>query len=98
MDEAAGINPDAWWWLKADGCDIVKDLKESVKLQCSGDVDLADDSLQNKYDDYVKRLQMAKVFGKTIRIAGKELSDILEDINKDLDFIQSGTVQLNQHI
>ena len=98
MDEAARINPDAWWWLKADGCEIVKGLKESVKLQWSGDVDLADGSLQKKYDDYMKCLRMAEVVGKNIRNAGKELSDILEDINKNLDFIQSGTVQLGQHI
>ena len=96
MDEAARVNPDAWWWLKADGCDIVKGLKESVKLQWSGDVDLADGSLQKKYDDYMKHLRKA-VVGKNIRNAGKELSDILDDINKDLDFIQSGTVQLVQH-
>ena len=70
---------DAWWWLKADGCYIVKGLKESVKLQWSGGVDVADGSLQKKYDDYMKRLRMA-VVGKNIRNAGKELSDILKEI------------------
>ena len=59
---------------------------------------LADGTLQKKYDDYMKRLRMAEVVGKNIRNAGKELSDILDDINKDLDFIQSGMVQLVQHI
>lgn len=88
MDEAAQVNPDAWWWLKADRCDIVKGLKESVKLQWSGDVDLADGPLQKKYDNYMKRLKMAEVVGKNV---GKELADILNDINKDVNFIQSGT-------
>ena len=48
----ARSNPNAWWWLKADGCDLVKGLKESVKLQWSGDVDLNDGCLQKQYDEY----------------------------------------------
>jgi len=31
LDEAAKQNPDAWWWIKADGCDINKGLKESSR-------------------------------------------------------------------
>jgi len=46
VDEAAAHNPGAWWWLKADGCDVNKGLKESAKLKWSGDVDLSDGSLQ----------------------------------------------------
>ena len=38
LDEAAQAHPESWWWLKTDGCDIVKGLKESTKLQWSGDV------------------------------------------------------------
>jgi len=40
LDEVAHSSPDACWWLKADGCNITKGLKESVKLQWSGDADL----------------------------------------------------------
>ena len=52
LDEAAEHNPDAWWWLKADGCDINKGLKETSKLERSGDVDLTDGSLQEKYETF----------------------------------------------
>ena len=55
LDEAE--NPDAWWWVKADGCDIKKGLKESSRLEWSSDVDLADGSLQEKYGNYKERLK-----------------------------------------
>ena len=29
--EAAACDPDARWWVKADGCDVVKGLCESTK-------------------------------------------------------------------
>jgi len=38
--------------LKADGCNIVKGLKESTKLQWSGDVDLANGALEEQYKAY----------------------------------------------
>ncbi|XP_065893778.1 uncharacterized protein [Dysidea avara] len=57
LDEAAKSNPGAWWWLKADGCNINKGLKETTKLQWSGDVDLGDGALQKQYQSYKLRLQ-----------------------------------------
>ena len=59
----AAHHPGAWWWLKADGCDINKGLKESAKLKWSGDVDLSDGSLQEQYDNYKKHLERAKTVG-----------------------------------
>jgi len=50
LDDTAKYHPDAWWWLKADGCDINPGLKESVKRQWSGDVDLDDGLLQKQHD------------------------------------------------
>ena len=47
LDEAAQHNPDAWWWLKADGYDVSKGLKESSRLEWSGDVDLVMDCCWN---------------------------------------------------
>lgn len=46
LDEAHKANPDASWWLKMDGCDLVEGLGESVDQMWSGDVDLADGALQ----------------------------------------------------
>ena len=65
LDEAAQA-PDSWWWLKTDGCDIVKGLKESTKLQWSGDVDLNDGSLQEQYETYGKHLEFVKKLGLNI--------------------------------
>jgi len=31
LDERAKFNPGAWWWLKADGYDINKGLKETTR-------------------------------------------------------------------
>ena len=60
-------HPTAWWWLKADGCDLVKGLKESVKLQWSGDVDLNDGQLQKQYEEYVSRLKIRKLVNNVIQ-------------------------------
>jgi len=54
LDEAAKQNPDAWWWVKADGCDIKKGLKESSRLEWRS---LANESLQEKYGNYRERLK-----------------------------------------
>ena len=63
LDEAAAHNPGVWWWLKADGCDVNKGLKESAKLEWSGDVDLSDGSLQEQYDRYKQHLERAGTVG-----------------------------------
>lgn len=46
LDEAARAHPNTWWWIKADGADLVSGLGESVKGVWSGDVDLADGELR----------------------------------------------------
>ena len=53
-----------WWWLKADGCDPNKSLKESARLQWSGDVDLNDGSLQKQYKVHKARLEVAAKVGQ----------------------------------
>ena len=42
LEEAAHAHPNAWWWIKADGADLLSGLGESVKGEWSGDVDLND--------------------------------------------------------
>ena len=50
LDEAAKLHPDTWWWVKADGVDLVCGLGESMRgiWSAHGDVDLADGSLQKE--------------------------------------------------
>ena len=82
--EAARTNPDVWWWLKANGCDITKGLKESVKLQWSGDVDLNDGALQEQCEanaTYSEKLQSSRYNDKDlIKLSWKikELGDLNE--------------------
>ena len=61
LDEASkfSANQDSWWWLKADGCDVLKGLKESTRLEWSGDVDLADGSIQKQHEKYKQHLDHA---------------------------------------
>ena len=81
LDEAAKHNPDAWWWLKADGCDINKGLKETAKLEWNGDVDLTDGSLLVKYTSYRKRLEMAENVGLCDGKIVQELDDVVANIS-----------------
>ena len=47
----------------AEGCNLVKGLKESVKLQWSGDVDLNDGRFQKQYDEYKEHLVKVEKVG-----------------------------------
>lgn len=92
LDEAAQAHPDSWWWLKADGCDIISGLKESTMLQWNGDVDLNDGSLQQQYHAYRKRLTFIENIGENRECTDivDHLSTISTDISDDLGFIHSG--------
>lgn len=63
LDEAHKTNPQAFWWLKMDGCDLVEGLGSSVEQEWSGDVDLADGALQEQHKCYVNRLEFISSFG-----------------------------------
>ena len=57
MHEARKHHPHAWWWVKADGCDLVSGLAESVSEIWHGDVDLNNGELEAQYTAYQSRLQ-----------------------------------------
>lgn len=92
LDEAAQAHPDTWWWLKGDGCDINEGLKESTKLQWSGDVDLNDGCLQEQYESYRKRLAFAEQVGLTNEHneTVQQVGVVSDEIAEDLKFIHSG--------
>ena len=77
LDEAARTHPNAWWWVKADGCDLVEGLGESTKLDWSGDVDMNDGQLQQMYKSYRERLDFIGGLGKKNR---KDSDVILQDL------------------
>ena len=46
LDEVRKHHPNAWWWVKAGGCDLVSGLAESVSEIWHGDVDLNNGELE----------------------------------------------------
>lgn len=68
-------NPGGRWVIKADGCDIHKGLRESVKHKWSGDVDLIDGKLQRLYSSYLERRKFVKSLG-----LGCRRNNLLEEL------------------
>ena len=56
LDEASLQHRKESWWIKADGCDLVSSLEESVRLEWNGDVDFGDGKLQQLFKSYHQRL------------------------------------------
>ena len=63
LDEACRTHPNAWWWIKTDGCDLVSGLCESTKLEWSGDVDFNDGQLQKMHENYRQYLTFVSGIG-----------------------------------
>ena len=57
LDEAVRILPEATWWIKADGVDVMSGLRESVNLKWHGDADLNDGSVQKMHAAYLNHLE-----------------------------------------
>ena len=99
LDEAAKHHPDAWWWLKADGCDIVSGLCESTRGFWSGDVDLDDGKLEQEYaayQDWLKSIENLKLLHPPDDTkVFYQLTEIRKKIQDGLVFLYSGTLALN---
>ena len=63
LDELVSLNPNAQWWIKGDGTDIVKGLCQSVSGQWSGDVSLDDGKLQHQYTEFCQRIEKINAIG-----------------------------------
>lgn len=78
LDNAVKSDPDGWWWIKADGVDVVKGLGESTRGLWWGDVDLNDGKLQ----------QLQLEMGLKDRANGEtDLEAILEFTKTDSEFL-----------
>ena len=97
MNEANRIHPHVWWWIKADGVDLVSGLGTSVKGVWSGDVDLADGSLQKAYEAHKSRLDLLSNIESSkqshVEIV-EQLTVTAEQIVKDIDFICSSKLHV----
>ena len=96
LDEAVKALPDAIWWIKCDGSDVVPGLTESARKQWSGDVDMGDGAVQKQYEEYLKRIEVVNRIGRNLH-DHKERMDTLKDLDtikkslkSDLSFIPTG--------
>ena len=94
LDEGARLLPNAVWWLKADGVDVLPGLGESVRREWSGDVDLGDGQVKQLHDTYLNRLKFIKSIGlgQSVEHARQDLVHLGSDMKEDLTFLSSGTV------
>ena len=91
IDEAAKVHPNSWWWLKADGCNLVSGLSESTRSDWSGDVDLNDGKLAELREVYQKRLDFTDTIGLIPRRNRADMSNDLtccsEHLSDDIKFL-----------
>jgi hypothetical protein len=96
LDEAADMLPDAVWWLKADGVDVVAGLGESVRLEWSGDVDLNDGTLQANHEAYLQRLKFIETIGlKGEKTFLQDITQLESGVKEDLQFLLSALEDAN---
>ena len=94
LDEAASVHPNLWWWIKPDGCDLVKGLTESVNGEWSGNVNLYPEALEKLFTEYKERVKFLdglelKDRVNSVTVQG-ELATVKEQIINDIKFIGSG--------
>ena len=88
------INPNARWWIKADGTDIQTGLRESVRKEWSGDVDWGDNALQKCHKEYMAYLKFVQSICRKTRKADDYVKLDLQKQNSLLSeeklFLQKG--------
>ena len=95
LKKLAAVNPNARWYIKGDGTDVVKGLWESVSGEWSGDMDLNDGKLSQLYKESQDRLAWVKCIGIgniTTEQIKEQLTKALEDNSGDLAFVTSGAL------
>ena len=95
LQKLSAGNPNAKWWIKGDGTDVVKGLWESVSGQWSGDVDLNDGRLNDLYKNHRDRIAWVKRIGlnnSTLNQIKTDLAKALDDNSTDLTFVTSGVL------
>ena len=55
LEELVSLSPNARWWIKGDGTDVVKGLWQSANGEWSGDVDLNDGKLHQQFATFCGR-------------------------------------------
>ena len=79
--------------LLPDGCDVIKSLEESKRMEWNGDVDLGDGRCQLLHQEYVNRVEVLAASDKNVidvetRLSATQLLQKLEgDVTKDVHFL-----------
>ena len=94
IKSAAESDRNTSWWIKGDGVDVVQGLRESVRGQWSGDVDLNDGQLQSLYLEYKQQLKPTGEIGLgergTQQAVEADLNAALQVVTQGLTFLHSG--------
>ena len=104
LDDASRVHPSAKWWIKADGCDIVSGLEESVRLEWNGDVDYGTSELQLLYSSYRHRLDLIEKLSSDDPLEDRR-QFVLENLQReynvlcaDINFIGEGETVSHIHL
>jgi hypothetical protein len=96
---AKQAHPNATWWLKGDGVDVVKGLFESTSGVWSGDVDLNNGEPGRQYREMNERLNFVKGLGLHERrfptIVSNDLLLLLERSKADSKFVLEGMCKMS---
>ena len=98
LDEAGRTHPNAWWWIKTNRCDLVSRLRESTKLEWSGDIDLNDGQLQKMHENYRRYLTFVSGIGLEDRwnptLIMEDLSTCNKQLAEDVSFIVTSKLHI----
>lgn len=82
---------NTWWWIKADGCDILPGVAESMRGVWSGDVDLNGGHLKEQkasYNNHLSEIERLSMVDRASLV--KQLSSQIGALQKDKEFLFSG--------
>jgi len=97
LDSACKVHPQGRWWIKADGCDIVSGLEESLRLEWNGDADYGTEVVEELYRDFQARLSAVDslcsdqpIVGRS-QVLSESVKDEFDKLCDDVNFIGEGT-------
>lgn len=92
LDEANKASPGSYFWIKADACDVLPGIQESVKSEWNGDVDLNDGKLEQAYSQYKQISSKIALLGLGSRRTPQLITEDLQEVQK---YIAQMTTDLN---
>ena len=92
LNKIAKENLGGRFWIKADGCDVSKGLRESMRHEWAGDTDIGDGALQRLNDIYNKRRDFCCKLGIGARknVLTTDLGQLLAELDANLSFLDKG--------